>query len=580
MKGKLLAAGGALVAGLGFSKLINDTKEALTEFDALAKQADTTGLGTDFYQTMQLAAEEAGVAQNTLNSVMIAFVKSVGEAKAGIGPLVGGLKVLDGELLAAIKSADNQEDALRIVADALQNAKTATDRARIANAAFSGSGIVMERVLKQGSAGLDETAAKARRLGIIIEESLLRTSEKLANDYGVAAMSIDRQFKRSLIDLAPWIVSSADAVAGLARALPALSEAGRDVGDMSTMGLGRELQKLRALSQSENEALYRLDTAIADRRARGLDATDQQIQQRAYQAERLAEANAELVKAEMRADELASGGKTPAASAAALPETGGTSVPSVNAPTSVTDVRARIAEERAAALGELEALRRRMLGETGRTRDLMAIEHADELGRFQTMLNKKLISAEQFEQARQHLATITKGEVEKLMTDELAALQQGVDVVTGHMQSAFDEFFETGKINGKAFVASMLKDFARLTFTQATQQGGSVLTSILGSLFSMRATGGSVMAGKPYIVGERGPELMVPGHSGSVVPSARMGDLSAGGVTIDARTYIDAPGADAGALATLRAEMARRDAELPAKIIATFNDARARGLTA
>lgn len=41
-----------------------------------------------------------------------------------------------------------------------------------------------------------------------------------------------------------------------------------------------------------------------------------------------------------------------------------------------------------------------------------------------------------------------------------------------------------------------------------------------------RAEGGPVMAGRPYIVGERGPELIVPGASGTVVPNHA---LSAGG---------------------------------------------------
>ena len=37
------------------------------------------------------------------------------------------------------------------------------------------------------------------------------------------------------------------------------------------------------------------------------------------------------------------------------------------------------------------------------------------------------------------------------------------------------------------------------------------------------ANGGSVMGGKPIIVGERGPELFVPGSSGNVVPNNAMG---------------------------------------------------------
>jgi len=48
---------------------------------------------------------------------------------------------------------------------------------------------------------------------------------------------------------------------------------------------------------------------------------------------------------------------------------------------------------------------------------------------------------------------------------------------------------------------------------------GSLLSGI-GSFFGgARATGGPVSAGKAYLVGERGPELMVPGASGTVIPN-------------------------------------------------------------
>jgi tape measure domain-containing protein len=44
-----------------------------------------------------------------------------------------------------------------------------------------------------------------------------------------------------------------------------------------------------------------------------------------------------------------------------------------------------------------------------------------------------------------------------------------------------------------------------------------------------RANGGSVASGSPYIVGERGPELFVPGRSGTIVPNDKMGR---GGVNV------------------------------------------------
>ena len=57
-----------------------------------------------------------------------------------------------------------------------------------------------------------------------------------------------------------------------------------------------------------------------------------------------------------------------------------------------------------------------------------------------------------------------------------------------------------------------------------TQSGCELLSlpgQILGGLFGFRAGGGDVSAGRPYIVGEQGPELFVPNRSGNVVPASQ-----------------------------------------------------------
>lgn len=55
---------------------------------------------------------------------------------------------------------------------------------------------------------------------------------------------------------------------------------------------------------------------------------------------------------------------------------------------------------------------------------------------------------------------------------------------------------------------------------------------------SQRANGGPVTSGSPYIVGERGPELFVPGRSGTIVPNDKMGGGSSTNVVVN----VDASG--------------------------------------
>jgi IS5 family transposase len=54
-----------------------------------------------------------------------------------------------------------------------------------------------------------------------------------------------------------------------------------------------------------------------------------------------------------------------------------------------------------------------------------------------------------------------------------------------------------------------------------------------------RANGGPVTAGTPYLVGERGPEIVVPGRSGTVIPNNRIGVGGGSPTTVNIYTNAD-----------------------------------------
>ena len=67
---------------------------------------------------------------------------------------------------------------------------------------------------------------------------------------------------------------------------------------------------------------------------------------------------------------------------------------------------------------------------------------------------------------------------------------------------------------------------------------GALKTVIPGLAVGARANGGSVSSGSPYMVGERGPELFVPGRSGAIVPNDELG----GGGQTNVVVNVDARG--------------------------------------
>ena len=83
-----------------------------------------------------------------------------------------------------------------------------------------------------------------------------------------------------------------------------------------------------------------------------------------------------------------------------------------------------------------------------------------------------------------------------------------------------------------------------------------------------RAMGGPVSAGKPYLVGEKGPELMIPNGSGTIIPNHNMG----GGVTINLNV-------STGVSQTVRAELNSMLPQIAEISKAAVYEARRRGGT-
>jgi lambda family phage tail tape measure protein len=109
-------------------------------------------------------------------------------------------------------------------------------------------------------------------------------------------------------------------------------------------------------------------------------------------------------------------------------------------------------------------------------------------------------------------------EAAKRMVDPFVVAEQAAASVFNNMNSALDNFVETGKFKFGAFAKSVIADLAKIALKAAATR---LLTSVFGGIFG-RAAGGPVMANKPYIVGEQGPELFVPNSAGSIMTNASM----------------------------------------------------------
>jgi hypothetical protein len=145
------------------------------------------------------------------------------------------------------------------------------------------------------------------------------------------------------------------------------------------------------------------------------------------------------------------------------------------------------------------------------------------------------------------------------------ALADGISSVMGQgMTQAFDALIDGAENWGRALqdiAANVLRDIAKqliqiyiieqaIGFMQnllspslpsPVPQGGFGVATSAGKILTSAAPmadGGPVSSGRPYFVGERGPELFVPGASGTIVPNHAMGGAN---VTVN----VDASGTQA-----------------------------------
>lgn len=146
------------------------------------------------------------------------------------------------------------------------------------------------------------------------------------------------------------------------------------------------------------------------------------------------------------------------------------------------------------------------------------------------------------------------------------------DIVSGG-KNASEALMNLTKKLADAAIQALLLGQGPLAGLFNTKGENGAVGGLIGALISgFKAEGGPVAAGRAYVVGEKGPEIMVPGRSGMVVPNdiVRRADAGGGGgqVIHISQTFT----ADANPR-----ELAAIAATIKAQTMAAVRDATARG---
>jgi hypothetical protein len=515
VKSSVISVQGA-VAALGAGLAL---REFAQQIDELAKQSGMLGLTVNQLQQLQFAASQTGVTTAELNKGLERFSRSISEASTGIGVGKRSFEALGVTLAKSDGSLKSTDELLAEVADRFAQVKDPADRVRIAIDLFGRAGGGMVNTLKDGSAGLKALGADFNAVTIQLtgpQAAAVEEANDLFDKLGRTFASIGQQITSFLMP----------ALAGIAEMLTVhLLKAF----SASTAGLRSFLNEFVSLSNEflgTDMAQFTFGVELEKQLNRivfNLENANNGVQMLEDGTKRIS------VPIAQAAESMSVFDRTTESTATNLTDLVQAAIKAKEAISAKTDVLLSIpvaAKPAVLSLSQMTDILLSMepaIDDVDKSVDKMAM----------TMEDAKLRGVNNLENAL-------------------------VSLVTG-ATTAKDAF--------KDMARSILADLARIMIQQ---QITLPLAQSMGfNVSGARAMGGPVTSGRPYLVGEKGPELFVPGRNGGIVPNNQMGG---GGVTVNQTINLSTGVSD-----TVRAEVLNMLPQIQNATTAAVLDTRRRG---
>jgi hypothetical protein len=559
----LRGAVGVLAGATGLGLLIS---KSIDFADTIAKTADAIGVSTDALQQYRFAADIAGVEQEKLDKSLTRFVRNMGELARSSSETQTALKDLDPVLLSNLRNANSIEEALRLTFRALANTGDQAKKAAIAYAIFGRSGIAMTNIVKDGSTALEEQLQKARDLGIVIDEELLRSAERAKDQFTILATVIKAQATKAVLEHAGEIANlTQKLIDGIPKIIRWTEEFAKWIGLIDET----PAEKLREIT-SEIDTLQRRLATLRANPSRGDIGIAASIEREiaALKAEREG-LRAEVARREREAQAGAAstGGKpAPGPLRVTIPPS---TDPRIVAGNAAIDAHMKLLDRLEARGREVFAATRTPLEQyNARLEELnklleagaidqdtygRAVKQAQEnLDRQGSTIDGVTAKIDLQKNAFNNLG----GVLDQVLDGQIKSWEDFGQVAVGVLRNILSELFRVGGAQNDIFGGGgggLLKGVSGLFGLFGGSGGGGAVGSpgvdpfALGGVVA-RAHGGPLSALQPALVGERGPELFVPASSGTVVPNRA---LSGGGTV----TVVQNITVNAGVAPTVRAEM-------------------------
>lgn len=542
-------------------------KKGIEAGDRIAKTAQRIGITAESYQELAYAASLAGVSQEDFDKSLEQMNRRLGEVNVK-GTAAQKTLANIGITTAQIKG-QSPDKVFGLILDRISKIADPMQRAAIAQELFGRSGQKLLVLAKDGAAGLRAMGEEARRLGFVISTETLEKTEKASDEFdrigkamqyagiqigagflpaleSIRAVMTSQGFQDGIKTVAEnmgrfvkFLVDNKDEIIAVTAAFITFSKvtaatrnplvglaagvgAGIAVGEALRGDLEKTERELERLERQAARLRETLTTRPVQAGAAGAGMWDTQ--------NRLIATQVEIDKTKKKLDDLRAKATQQEPTA---PD---------RAPTRI-DVTAQADVEAANKLIEELTFKTRLArGEFSAFAQGFA-EAAHGAGLFGTALRPAVTTVAELPA---HLRRVNEAMQRLKDAEQLKSIAKGIG-------DAFGSAFESAIVDAKSFqevIRSLYKDLLRLFIRKLiTEPLGNALTAGVGGLIPGRATGGPVMAGQMYMVGERGRELFVPNTDGRIIPNGQLERFGGGGLTY--APVIDMRGADQAAVARM-----------------------------
>ena len=566
MIGKLgsMAKGvGKVIGGLGLAvtaaaaAFVALGKKAFDALDDIGKTAGRTGIATDKIQALRLAAVESGGTIEGLNKSIEKFAKNVGDVVVkGTGEASYALDRMGITLRNNNGVLKSNDDLLTEIVGGIGKVGSEAERASLLMSFFGREGIKLNQVFGQGQETFDKWITTAQEMGFVVSGKSIAAIESFNDRFAELQFLVSGLINQSFAALAPvldtLIISFKDFAVEAQKSKGGLEKLGQEiatkfldsvislirfVGEAGETLINFAIKSTNGLKQMGLAAL--LIAQVVSKNLRGavetlqdlLNNTNPELSNFAETANKAAD-KLEKLKGKIGA------GETPIAK---IGNDAGEAAEKIDALAMGFNKFgagfAKVANESTNKFEDLE-----LLGE--------AVGKKLETSLVDAFMNIRT-GAEGLKDA---MDQILKQIIAELI--RVTIVQSIVGSVTGFF--GFGGARENGGpvTGGKTYLVGEsgpelftapgngnIVPNNKLAMAVDGMMGSSV--NVISSIFGKRENGGPVTGGRPYLVGEQGPELFVPGQSGGIVPNNGLAMAGAGGGSTNINITYDIKAFDA-----------------------------------